>query len=227
MNLLDRVKQFLTGAELPPEAREKLEKALNYRDLLEALDRVCTANEVKLRELELEIGKLEAVERSEIDQLKEEDITDRHKKIVLQRVQRIRRQISLLDDKIDIHTKNIELHQNLMGKIQRIESMSLQAVDDDLISEVVTDFEDQFEKYRAVLHTGDAAEQRVVSPLSTRDRVELKRLEEELLGKKEKPVAETEKAAANTAAEKEADSRPAARDEKRREESREREMELE
>ena len=63
----------------------------------------------------------------------------------------------MFDDKIDIHTKNIELHQNLMGKIQRIESMSLQAVDDELISEVVTDFEEQFDKYRNVLHAGEAA----------------------------------------------------------------------
>ncbi|MGE0434778.1 MAG: hypothetical protein AB7S36_21160, partial [Planctomycetota bacterium] len=185
MNLLDRVKQFLTGTELPPEAREKLEKALNYRDLLEALDRVCTANEVKLRELELEIGKLEAVERSEVEQLKEDGVTDRQKKLVLQRIQRVRRNIQMLDDKIDIHTKNIELHQNLMGKIQRIESMSLQAVDDELISEVVSDFEEQFDKYKSVLHTGEAAEQKVASPLSTKDRVELKKLEEELLGKKE------------------------------------------
>lgn len=184
MGLLDKVKQMFMGPELPPETRQAFERAASYRDLLEALDRVLTANEVKLREVEREIEKLSMVEESEIDRLKEPGLNDRQKKLVLQRIQRLRKQIKLFDDKIDIHTKNIELHQTLIGKIQRIESMAMQAVDEELITEVVTDFEEQFEKYKNVLHAGTAADIDSSSPLTAKDRLELRELEEELLGKK-------------------------------------------
>ena len=182
MSLFEKMKSLLSSPDLPPETRQAFEKAQSYRDLLAGLDRVCTANEVKLREIEREIQKLEAVERSEVERLREEGVTDRQKKLVLQRISRLRKQIQILDDKIDIHTKNIDLHQNLMGKIQRIDSMSMQAVDENLIQEVLTDFEEQFDTYKNVLHTGEAAQEGSTSPLTTKDRNELRKLEEELLG---------------------------------------------
>ena len=186
MSLFEKMKSLLSSPDLPPETRQAFEKAQSYRDLLAGLDRVCTANEVKLREIEREIQKLEAVERSEVERLREEGVTDRQKKLVLQRISRLRKQILILDDKIDIHTKNIDLHQNLMGKIQRIDSMSMQAVDESLIQEVLTDFEEQFDTYKNVLHTGEAAQEGSTSPLTTKDRAELRKLESELLGPNER-----------------------------------------
>ena len=204
MSFLDSVKRLLGNPDLPSDTRSAFERAQSYRDLLIGLDRVCTSNEVKLREIEREIHKLEAVERSEVERLREPEVTDRQKKLILQRISRLRTQIQILDDKIDIHTKNIELHQTLMGKIQRIESMSMQAVDEALIQEVLTDFEEQFESYKNVLHTGEAAAEVSTSPLSTRDRVELRRLEEELLGPRTERAAQADKQVARVETEREA-----------------------
>ena len=185
MSLFDSLKSMLAGPEVPPETREAVTRATGYRELLAAIDRICTANEVKLREIEREIRSLEGVERSEIERLREDQPSEREKKLILQRIERVRKQIRILDDKIDIHTKNIDLHQNLMGKIQRVESMSMQAIDEKLIDEVLGDFEEQFERYKNVMHAGMAADEVSTSPLTSKDRASLRALEEELLGKPE------------------------------------------
>ena len=50
-----------------------------------------------------------------------------------------------------IYERNMNLHLNLIGKIQQMEAMKLGGVDEAKIDQIVMDFEEKLEKYAAKL----------------------------------------------------------------------------
>jgi hypothetical protein len=90
--------------------------------------------------------------------------------------------------KADILNKNIELHLNLVGKIQAMEAMDLRGIEQNLVERVMLDFEEGMEKFRESVSTGEGLTRNNEQVLSSRDKDELKKLEKEILG--EKPRAE-------------------------------------
>lgn len=186
MSLLERIKQMLKGSS--SEADQVIKDARSTREMLEHLDDLITTNEVELRKTRQELARHELSERASIENIKSGRVGDREKEFVLLQIKRTRGQMDSLKLKADILNKNIELHLNLVGKIQAMEAMDLRGIEQNLVERVMLDFEEGMEKFRESVTTGEGLTRNNEQVLSSRDKDELKKLEKEILG--EKPRAE-------------------------------------
>lgn len=195
MSLLDHLRHLFSRAEIPDEARRIFDRAQTPQDLLRGLDHLLTQNEVEFRELERELEKLEAREREEIDRVRAGAVDGRQKRNALLAIQRLRKQMENYENRLRIYDRNMNLHLDLIGKIQEIEAMKLRGVDEARIDRIVMDFEEALEKYDDTMHAAEVAgESR--SRLGAKDERDLAALEREITGAAPAREAEKEPAAA-------------------------------
>ncbi len=180
MNLLERIKMMLTGSA--GEAEQVIKDAHSTREMLEHLDELITQNEVELRKTRQELARLELSERASIENIKSGRVGDREKEFVLLQIKRTRTQMSNLKLKADILNKNIELHMNLVGKIQAMEAMDLRGIEQNVVERVMLDFEEGMEKFRDSVHTGEGVTQTLEEVLTSKDKEDLRKLEKEIMG---------------------------------------------
>jgi hypothetical protein len=187
----EKLKRLFSRKEVPEEARELYEKANNTRELLKGLDAILTRNEVESRELTKEIAALEGKEKEEEAKVKSGDVTGRQKRNTLLLIRRMRKQLDNLDHRLRIYDRNMNLHLNLIGKIQDMEAMQLRGVKEEQIDEILLDFESNMEDYAGTLTAASIVESGA-GELDSREERELKKIEEEILGE-ESSGAEKEK----------------------------------
>lgn len=180
MNLLERIKMMLTGSA--GEAEQVIKDAHSTREMLEHLDELITQNEVELRKTRQELARLELSERASIENIKSGRVGEREKEFVLLQIKRTRTQMSNLKLKADILNKNIELHMNLVGKIQAMEAMDLRGIEQNVVERVMLDFEEGMEKFRDSVHTGEGVIQTRDDVLTGKDKDDLRKLEKEIMG---------------------------------------------
>lgn len=182
MSLLDRIKNMIKGQA--GEAEQVIRDASSTREMLEHLDELITQNEVELRKTRQELARLELSERASIENIKSGRVGEREKEFVLLQIKRTRGQMESLKLKADILNKNIELHLNLVGKIQAMEAMDLRGIEQNVVERVMLDFEEGMEKYREAVHSGEGVIHKKEDVLSAKDKEDLRKLEKEILGEK-------------------------------------------
>ncbi|MBZ0135956.1 MAG: hypothetical protein K8I27_06245 [Planctomycetes bacterium] len=180
MNLLERIKQMIQGTS--GEAEQVIKDAHSTREMLEHLDELITRNEVELRKTRQELARLELSERASIENIKSGRVGDREKEFVLLQIKRTRTQMGNLKLKADILNKNIELHMNLVGKIQAMEAMDLRGIEQSVVERVMLDFEEGMEKFRDSVETGEGVVQSRDDVLTSKDKEDLRKLEKEIMG---------------------------------------------
>jgi hypothetical protein len=180
MNLLDRIKKLLHGQA--GDAEQVIRNATSTTDMLDQLDHLITQNEVELRKTRNELARLEMAESANVENIKAGRVGEREKEFVLLQIKRTRGQMESLKRKADILNKNIELHMNLVGKIQAMEAMDLRGIEQNMVERVMLDFEEGMEKFREAVQTGDGITKQKEEVLTARDKDELKKLEKEILG---------------------------------------------
>jgi hypothetical protein len=193
MSLLDRIKKLVRGQV--GESEQVILDANSTREMLEHLDELITQNEVELRKTRQELARLELSERASIENVKSGRVGDREKEFVLLQIKRTRSQMESLKVKADILNKNIELHLNLVGKIQQMEAMDLRGIEQNLVERVMLDFEEGMEKFREAVHASEGVTTNKEEVLTAKDKVELRKLEQEILGEAkpvEKPAMDDE-----------------------------------
>jgi hypothetical protein len=190
MSLLDRIKQMVRGHSGATE--EVIRKAGSTREILDHLDELITTNEVELRKTRNELARLEMSERASIENVKSGRIGDREKEFVLLQIKRTRGQMDGLKVKADILNKNIELHMSLVGKIQAMEAMDLRGIEQSMVEKVILDYEEGMEKFKESVHSGEGVTEKKEEVLSSKDKEDLRKLEQEILGEG-KPAKEAEK----------------------------------
>ncbi len=185
MSLLDRIKKLLRGQA--GEAEQVILDANSTREMLEHLDELITQNEVELRKTRQELARLELSERASIENIKSGRVGEREKEFVLLQIKRTRSQMESLKVKADILNKNIELHLNLVGKIQQMEAMDLRGIEQNLVERVMLDFEEGMEKFREAVHASEGVTRNKEEVLTAKDKEDLRKLEKEILGDSKKP----------------------------------------
>lgn len=180
MNLLDRIKQMI--GRTSGEAEQVIKDADSTLEMLDHLDELITRNEVELRKTRQELARLELSERASMENIKSGRVGEREKEFVLLQIKRTRTQMGNLKLKADILNKNIELHMNLVGKIQAMEAMDLRGIEQSVVERVMLDFEEGMEKFRDSVHTGEGVTQTRDDVLTNRDKEELRKLEREIMG---------------------------------------------
>jgi len=185
MNLLERIKQMIQGVS--GEAEQVIKDASSTREMLEHLDELITRNEVELRKTRQELARLELSERASIENIKSGRVGEREKEFVLLQIKRTRTQMQNLKLKADILNKNIELHMNLVGKIQAMEAMDLRGIEQSVVERVMLDFEEGMDKFRDSVQTGEGVVQSRDDVLTSKDKEDLRKLEKEIMGEETKP----------------------------------------
>ncbi|MBK9975594.1 MAG: hypothetical protein IPP14_12555 [Planctomycetes bacterium] len=180
MNLLERIKLMIKGES--GEAEQVIKDSHSTREMLEHLDELITRNEVELRKTRQELARLELSERASIENIKSGRVGDREKEFVLLQIKRTRGQMENLKLRADILNKNIELHLNLVGKIQAMEAMDLRGIEQSVVERVMLDFEEGMEKFRENVTTGEGVTKARNEVLTSRDKDDLRKLEKEILG---------------------------------------------
>ena len=180
MNLLERIKLMFSGST--GDAEMVIKNANSTREMLEHLDELITQNEVELRKTRQELARLELSERASIENIKTGRVGDREKEFVLLQIKRTRTHMGNLKLKADILNKNIELHMNLVGKIQAMEAMDLRGIEQSVVERVMLDFEEGMDKFRESVQTGDGVVQSRDEVLSNKDKEDLRKLEKEIMG---------------------------------------------
>ena len=203
MGWFDKLKEAILGKRLPEETRRALEESDDARQTLSRLDSLITRNEMEIRRLNRELGRLEEMESSEKKKLKAGEVGERAKRTILRTIQRLRTRMDALENRITIYERNVNLHLMLIGRLQQAEAMKAAGVSEDEVSEVMMDFESEWEAYEEVMEAA-----RSVQPVEVQaqvgDEKELKALEEEILAEagKEEARPKREKAPRGKAAKK-------------------------
>jgi hypothetical protein len=187
MSLLQKIKDMIKGTS--GEAEQVIKDAHSTLEMLDHLDELITRNEVELRKTRQELARLELSERASMENIKSGRVGDREKEFVLLQIKRTRTQMGNLKLKADILNKNIELHMNLVGKIQAMEAMDLRGIEQNVVERVMLDFEEGMEKFRDSVHTGEGVTQTRDDVLTSKDKEDLRKLEKEILG--EQPPTRT------------------------------------
>lgn len=192
MALLDVFKRLFTRDDIPDETRRLFESARSTQELLRGLDHLLTTNEVQFKELDDEINKLERLEQIEVGRIKTGELTGRQKRNALLYIKRLRKQMDAYEQRLRIYDRNMNLHLNLISKIQDIEAMKLRGVDETRIDAILMEFEENLEKYNETMNAASVLSETQVTRPSADEERELRALETELLGGGEKRAAEPE-----------------------------------
>lgn len=177
----ERLKNLFAKSGMPEDTQTLFKKAESSSQILAGLDDLVTRNELALRDIEKELRNLEDLESREVAAIRSGEVEGRSRRTSLRKIQRLRRQMDALEDRMKIHDANIELHMKLMAKVQAVQAMEMQGVEEEQIETILVDFESQLDGYTGTLRAGDLADSQNVSIDPDADR-ELADLEAEILG---------------------------------------------
>jgi hypothetical protein len=198
MKIMEKLKALFHRGDVPSEARDAFDSAGNTKDLLRNLDLILTKNEIEFNDLKSEIDRVDAILSEEEGKIKEGSAAGRQRRYTLQYIKRLRSHLDNLDHRMTIFDKNINLHINLIGRIQDMEAMALRGVDEEQIDKIILDFESHLGRYQDVIRAGESGFESTTNIAEREDR-DLEALEREILGK-EKVASAEEKPAKEEAA---------------------------
>ena len=191
MSIFEKLGRLFKDTALPDETKDIFLNTADTKELLAGLDKLITRNELRLKQLNKELEKLENMEQGEVAKIREGKTSGRAKNNVLRSIKRQRAQLDNIEQRIEIYDRNISLHLNLIGKIQQMEAMNLAGVDEEQIDDIILDFETHFEEYTETVASaeGAAAEH---EPFKTASEGELTQLEAEIKGEVQPAAASKE-----------------------------------
>ena len=153
----ERLRRIFGRTPVPREARDLVAGANTTKEILQGLDELITRNEVELEDLHREVEGLEKLEAREVEAIQGGRLGARSQRNALRKVQRLRKQMDNVEDRVRIHDSNIHLLIQLVGKIQAIESMEMRGVGEEEIDSILVDFESQLEEYTQSVQANDIA----------------------------------------------------------------------
>lgn len=181
MALMDRLRQMFAGAALPAETRSVFARSSSPRDLLRGLEELRLRNEMEMHELEEELGAVEKAQVLEEDRVRKGDLTPTVKTATLRKVERLRKQVATLDARLAIYNENINLHLDLISRVQKVDAMEMRGVGEDQIDDLMEQVNDSVKLYaRTQLAGREAGDAPAVNRQAEAERHAA--LERELLG---------------------------------------------
>jgi len=191
MSIMEKLKSLFQREDLPDETRQLYQNSANPRDLIRGLEAQRGRNEIDLRDNEEQLISLERAIGLEEESIRKGGLTPTQETIVLRRIERLEKQRANLEKQVSIYNENVNLHLNLISKIQEMEAMRSRGVSEDEIDSLVDDVQDHVEQYKRV---SIAAESSTNTASAVDDSAERRRLEEirkRIVGVKEQPKIET------------------------------------
>jgi hypothetical protein len=191
MSIMEKLKSLFQREDLPDETRQLYQNSANARDLIKGLEAQRGRNEIDLRDNEEQLISLEKAIGQEEESIRRGALTPTQETIILRRIERLEKQRANLEKQVSIYNENVNLHLNLISKIQEMEAMRSRGVSEDEIDNLVDDVQEHVEQYKRV---SIAAEGSTNTSSAVDDSAERRRLEEirkRIVGVKEQPKIET------------------------------------
>jgi hypothetical protein len=178
MSVMEKLKALFQREDLPEETRQLYSKTDNSRDLVKGLETLRGRNEIDLREYEGQLLGIEKAIVSEEQSIRKGGLSSAEETILLRRIERLRKQRANIERQSLIYNENVNLHLNLIAKIQELEAMRLRGVSEDEIDSLVEEVEANVQDYKRVsiaAESGSAIAPAIDEPAERRRLEELKK----------------------------------------------------
>ena len=182
MNLMEKLTGLFQRPEVPDEMRDVFARAKDPRDLLKGLETLRGRNEIELRDAENDLATVEQALAGETDRIVKGELTPAVKTSVLRRIERLEKQLANLQARATIFNENVNLHLNLIARIQEIQAMELRGVDEDRIDEILVEADAQLSDYRRTFLAQGEGERPAAKAEQTAEQQRLEALEKRLKG---------------------------------------------
>lgn len=184
MSIMEKLKNLFQRSDLPDETRQLYQNAANPRDLVKGLESLRGRNEIDLRENEEQLMALEKAIMVEEDSIRRGNLTPTQETIILRRIERLQKQRTNLDKQVSIYNENVNLHLNLIAKIQEMEAMRSRGVSEDEIDSLVNDVEENVEAYKRVSIAAESSADTISAVDDSAERRRLDEIKRKIMGEK-------------------------------------------
>ena len=150
MSVMEKLKSLFQRSDLPDETRQIYLNAQNPRELIRGLELLRGRNEIDLRDSEQELIGLEKAASQEEELIRKGGLMRTEETIALRRIDRLEKQRANLEKQVSIYNENVNLHLNLIAKVQEVEAMRSRGVSEDEIDRLVDEVENNVQEYKRV-----------------------------------------------------------------------------
>jgi hypothetical protein len=187
MSVMEKLKSLFQRTDLPDETRRLYQDAASPRDLIKGLETLRAQNEIELRENEEQLIGLEKAVAVEENSIRHGALTPTEETIILRRIERLEKQRANLGKQVLIYNENVNLHLNLIAKIQEMEAMRSRGVGEDQIDRMVDEVEDHVEEYKRVSIAAESGSNMSTAVDESAERRRLEEIKKRIVGRKEEP----------------------------------------
>jgi hypothetical protein len=191
MSIMEKLKSLFQREDLPDETRQLYQNSANPRDLIRGLEAQRGRNEIDLRDNEEQLISLERAIGLEEESIRKGGQTPTQETIVLRRIERLEKQRANLEKQVSIYNENVNLHLNLISKIQEMEAMRSRGVSEDEIDSLVDDVQEHVEQYKRVSIAAESSTNTISAVDDSAERRRLEEIRKRIIGAKERPKIET------------------------------------
>jgi len=187
MSVMDKLRNLFQRTDLPDETRQLYQNSSSPRDLIKGLETLRGRNEIELRENEEELIGIEKAIIMEENSIRKGGLTPTEETIILRRIERLEKQRANLEKQVSIYNENVNLHLNLIAKIQEMEAMRSRGVGEDEIDRLVDEVEDHVEEYKRVSIAAESGTSTVSAIDESAERRRLEEIKKRIVGAPEAP----------------------------------------
>jgi hypothetical protein len=191
MSVMEKLRTLFQREDLPDETRQLYLNSANPRDLIKGLETLRGRNEIELRENEEELIGIEKAILLEENAIRKGGLTPTEETIILRRIERLEKQRANLEKQVSIYNENVNLHLNLIAKIQEMEAMRSRGVGEEQIDRLVDEVEDHVEEYKRISIAAEGGENTVSAVDESAERRRLEEIKKRIVGPKEEPKEST------------------------------------
>ena len=192
MSVMEKLRSLFQRTDLPDETRQLYQHAANPKDLIKGLETLRARNEIELRENEEELIGLEKAVALEENSIRKGGLTPTEETMILRRVERLEKQRANLGKQVSIYNENVNLHLNLIAKIQEMEAMRSRGVGEEQIDRLVDEVEDHVEEYKRVGIAAEDGSNMITAVDQSAERRRLEEIKTRIVGTKESRVQAVE-----------------------------------
>lgn len=188
MTSMEKLRDLFAGAGLPEETRQIYTQAENTRDLMKGLQVQFGKNEVELRQHEEQLMALEKALAVEQERIRKGGLSASEETMILRRIKRLEKQCSIVDNLVAIYSDNVNLHLNLIAKIQEMEAMRLRGVSEDAIDRLLEEVGENLESYKRGRLAAESGGGPTMAVSRSQEAKELDAIKQRILGSKQPNV---------------------------------------
>jgi hypothetical protein len=185
MSLMEKLRNLFQGPGVPEETRQIYTDAKDPRELVQGLEQIRGRNEIDLRDSEQELIGLDKAIALEEASIRRGGLTRTEEDIALRRIDRLGKQRANLERQTSIYNQNVNLHLDLIARIQEMEAMRSRQVTESDIDGVVERVEDSLQEYKRVNIAAEAGSTIGSAVDESAERRRLDEIKKRILGSQE------------------------------------------